>query len=48
MKTTKSRLRHLIREELKRLSFAKGHEYGVDVIPHAKQDKAYDDIIGHT
>ena len=37
-----------LQEELKRLSFAKDHDYGVDVIPHAKQDKAYDDIIGHT
>ena len=30
------------------LGFAKDHDYGVDIIPRAKQDKAYDDIIGHT
>jgi len=48
MKTTRKKLRTIIKEELKRLSFAKDHDYGVDLIPHAKQDKAYDDIIGHT
>ena len=37
-----------LEEEQERLSFAKDHDYGVDLIPHAKQDKAYDDIIGHT
>ena len=35
-------------EEQERLSFAKDHEYGVNLIPHAKKDKSYDDIIGHT
>ena len=48
MKITRKKLQTIIKEELKRLSFAKDHDYGVDVIPHAKQDKAYDDIIGHT
>ena len=48
MKISKHNLKKLIKEELKRLSFAKDHDYGVDVIPHAKKDKAYDDIIGHT
>jgi len=48
MKISKRKLRQIIKEELERLSFAKDHDYGVDVISHAKQDKAYDDIIGHT
>lgn len=48
VKISRNQLRKIVQEELKRLSFAKDHDYGVDIIPHAKQDKAYDDIIGHT
>ena len=33
---------------MERLSFAKDHEYGIDVIPGAKKDKKFNDIIGHT
>jgi hypothetical protein len=35
-------------KELQRLSFAKDHEFGIDTIPHAKKDKDFEDIIGHT
>ena len=48
MKIKRKNLIKIIKEELERLSFAKDHDYGVDVIPHAKKDKSYDDIIGHT
>jgi hypothetical protein len=48
MKITRRQLRNIIKEELQRLSFAKDHEFGIDTIPHAKQDKGFEDIIGHT
>ena len=48
MKIKRKNLIKIIKEELERLSFAKDHDYGVDVIPRAKKDKSYDDIIGHT
>ena len=48
MKITRKHLRQIIKEELQRLSFAKDHEFGIDTIPHAKQDKGFEDIIGHT
>ena len=48
MKLTKNKLRQIIKEELQRLSFAKDHEFGIDTIPHAKRDKGFKDIIGHT
>ena len=48
MKITRRELRNIIKEELQRLSFAKDHEFGIDTIPHAKQDKGFEDIIGHT
>jgi hypothetical protein len=49
MKITKKQLKNLIKEELKRLSYAskdQGFTYGLDHI--SKRDKAADDIIGHT
>ena len=48
MKITRRKLRKILKEELQRLSFAKDHEFGIDTIPHAKQDKGFEDIIGHT
>ena len=48
MKITRKHLRNIIKEELQRLSFAKDHEFGIDTIPHAKKDKDFEDIIGHT
>ncbi len=48
MKITRRKLRKILQEELQRLSFAKDHEFGIDTIPHAKQDKGFEDIIGHT
>ncbi len=48
MKITRKQLRKIIQEELARVSFAKDHEFGIDVIPGAKKDKKFDDIIGHT
>tara|TARA_A100001011_G_scaffold354974_1_gene397830 strand:+ start:612 stop:758 length:147 start_codon:yes stop_codon:yes gene_type:complete len=48
MKIARRELRNIIKEELQRLSFAKDHEFGIDTIPHAKQDKDFEDIIGHT
>jgi hypothetical protein len=48
MKITRRQLRNIIKEELQRLSFAKDHEFGIDTIPHANQDKGFEDIIGHT
>ena len=49
MRITKKQLKILIKEELKRLSYAskdQGFTYGLDHI--SKRDKAADDIIGHT
>ena len=45
MKVQAAKLRELINkiinEEMERLSFAKDHEYGIDVIPGAKKDKIF-------
>jgi hypothetical protein len=49
MKLTQRQLKYIIKEELKRLSYASkdsGFTYGLDHI--SKRDKAADDIIGHT
>lgn len=49
MRLTKNQLRGLIKEELKRLSYAskeQGFTYGLDHV--SKRNKSADDIIGHT
>ena len=49
MKLTKNQLKKIIKEELKRLSYAskeQGFTYGLDHV--SKRNKSADDIIGHT
>ena len=51
MKLTRKTLRKLIKEELKRLSYAskkQGHTYGIEHLPDQYDQKKADDIIGHT
>ena len=51
MKLTKKDLNRLIKEELKRLSYAskeQGHTYGIEHLPDQYDQKKADDIIGHT
>ena len=46
MKLTKSNLRKIIREELKKLPSYDYYEYGIDHVP--EKTKGHEDIIGHT
>jgi hypothetical protein len=51
MKLTRKLLRKLIKEELKRLSYAskeQGHTFGLEHLPDRYDIKKADDIIGHT
>ena len=51
MKLSREKLRQLIKEELKRLSYAskeQGHTYGIEHLPDQYDQKKADDIIGHT
>jgi len=48
MKITKGQLKRIIKEEMERYGFAKHHDFGIDTIPKAKNDKGFKDIIGHT
>jgi hypothetical protein len=51
MKLTRRQLRKLIKEELKRLSYASkesGFTYGIAHLPDQYDQKKADDIVGHT
>ena len=51
MKLSRRKLRSLIKEELKRLSYVskeQGYSYGVEHLPDQYDQKKADDIIGHT
>ena len=51
MKLNREKLRKLIKEELKRLSYAsknQGFTYGIEHLPDQYDPKKADDIIGHT
>ncbi len=51
MKLSRSKLRSLIKEELKRLSYVSkelGNSYGIEHLPDQYDQKKADDIIGHT
>ena len=51
MSKIRNKIRSLVFEELKRLSYAskeQGYTYGVDHLPDEYDPKKSDDIIGHT
>ena len=51
MKLSRKKLRQLIKEELKRLSYVskeQGYTYGLEHLPDRYDQKKADDIIGHT
>ncbi len=51
MKINRKKLRQLIKEELKRLSYAskeQGYTYGLEHLPDYYEPEKADDIIGHT